>query len=447
MKNLVWTTLAALLALALPSMLIIIRNHVRRTRGDLLTEFENVFNLSGKANTSFEFAKNKYLGKDKVSPWRLYMAAIPFMLLSFAGLTLALMPITSSTNALTIHDFVAPTLFTSGGLSGDNPQYFYSTLTILTITFVGSFIFALRYLVRAIANFDLAPLTFFRVTVNMILAMAVAVTLWRTLPDLTSVFFGAKEGAAGDATVGTLWYGTAFLIGFFPDLGLNFLLERIPLPFKRDRDDLLKECAVASIEIVDGIDVWKRFRLEETDIVDVQNLAALNPIILFVETPYPFYTCFDWIAQAQLCTIVGPDRFIELRRRHIRTVFDLERAVFGPHSTEKARKIVAEVMYTTGPASRNFFSNWQRGSSENAQNAQAAFEYDGYDDETFQHLVRVSVDDLHVHRLRQLWIDIGSQLGAHSMNLKPLYDLEYPPALQDNLPEHPAVPSAPLVAA
>ncbi len=35
---------------------------------------------------------------------------------------------------------------------------------------------------------------------------------------------------------------------------------------------------------------------------------------------------------------------------------DLERAVLGPQSTVQARKIVAEVLFATGPESREFFT-------------------------------------------------------------------------------------------
>ena len=94
-------------------------------------------------------------------------------------------------------------------------------------------------------------------------------------------------------------------------------------------DDVMKSVAIIPIEIVDGIDYDVRYRLEETNIVDIQNLATYNPVLLFVETPYGLYEAFDWVLQAQLCLAVGPKTFLELKKYKVRTIFDLENAVTG----------------------------------------------------------------------------------------------------------------------
>lgn len=423
---LVTMMIAFILALAIPVILIVIRNNVRQQRGSVVAEFEKVFDMANVHNASFEFVKNKYQGPDSFSWRKLYLAAVPFMMVSFCGISLAFIPLkeTELKKGLTVHHLVAPNLLTNGGLLEENAQYFENFLTVAIVAFIASFLFALRYLVRSIANFDLAPLTFFRVTLHMLLAIATAGVLWRTFPNLSATISGS-DPATTAATASLLWMGTAFVIGFFPDLGLNYLIQRIPFPLKRNRDDLLGQCAVTSIEVVDGIDIWKRFRLEEIEIVDVQNLATTNPILLHVETPYGFYECFDWVAQAQLCTIVGADQFLELRRRHIRTVFDLERAVLGPQATEQARRIVADILFATGPDTGKFFDKWRRG-TDPGQPAGAAqpLAHEHYDDATCRHLVRAMLDDLHVHRLRQTWIHTARKLGAPSMSLDPFYKME-----------------------
>jgi hypothetical protein len=435
-----WATIGAafVIALATPIILIAVRNHVRRARAIIVDEFEEVFEI--RNNTSFEFAKSKYRGPDKLSWWKLYVSALPFMMVSFWGLILAFIPLRQTEQLdeiATIYEFIAPTMLTNGGLHGESSQYLENILTVATIAFVGSFLFALTFLVRAIANYDLAPLTFFRVTLNMLLAMTTATILWRAVPDLLPDFVSGKRAGAGGDQLGIVWYGAAFLIGFFPDLGLALLVKRIPLPLKQTRDDLLKQCAVASVEIIDGIDLWKRLRLEEMDIVDVQNLAAINPILLLIETPYGFYECFDWVAQAQLCTIAGPDRFIELRRRHVRTVIDFERTVLGPESTEQARRIVAEVLFATGPESKTFFEKWTRHPGPEKQGGgEQPSAYEPYDDATFKHFVKAMLDDLHVHRLRQVWIDIAHKLGEHSMTLTQLYEMEEKLGKHRSTPPH-----------
>jgi hypothetical protein len=97
-------------------------------------------------------------------------------------------------------------------------------------------------------------------------------------------------------------------------------------------------------------------------------------------------------------------------------------------------------MFATGPLSRDFFANWKRSSDQ----TEKPFAYEEYDDATFRHLVQVSLDDLHVHRLRQLWIDVAHKLGAESTSLKPLYDLEHatatpPPPARPDMRDNPIV--------
>ncbi|MFX8335513.1 hypothetical protein ABTL52_19890, partial [Acinetobacter baumannii] len=89
---------------------------------------------------------------------------------------------------------------------------------------------------------------------------------------------------------------------------------------------------------------YTRFRLEVNGINEVQNLATANAILLHIETPYGLYQTIDWVAQAQLCTIVGPERFLAFRQFTIRTIFDLERATLSLRSTSQLRRIIGAIL-------------------------------------------------------------------------------------------------------
>ena len=165
-------------------------------------------------------------------------------------------------------------------------------------------------------------------------------------------------------------------------------------------DDVMKSVAIIPIETVDGIDYDVRYRLEETNIVDIQNLATYNPILLFVETPYGLYEAFDWVLQAQLCLAVGPKTFLELKKYKVRTIFDLEKAVTGDGTDGLARMMGTLLYADADPDVRKFIVS-----------AAADPNVPGVPDVvSVRRAVVVMGDNLHTRRLRQLWSVIYEQL-------------------------------------
>src|SRR5262249_40870266 len=157
------------------------------------------------------------------------------------------------------------------------------------------------------------------------------------------------------------------------------------------------------IEVIDGIDSEVRSRLSQSHIVSMQNLATANPIMLFVETPYGVYQIIDWVAQAQLCAVLGPKALMELWKLGIRTIFDLERAVFGTSSLALRHEIGKIIV--SG-----------RKEEEQARLGLAAADQPSkQSDETVLALVEILVDDLHIQRLRQIVNRISERLGAENM--------------------------------
>ncbi|MCB6179096.1 hypothetical protein LHP98_13305 [Rhodobacter sp. Har01] len=75
------------------------------------------------------------------------------------------------------------------------------------------------------------------------------------------------------------------------------------------------------------------FRLEKANIHDVQNLATDNPVMRHIESPLGIYQTVGRVAQAQLSTLVGPERFLAPKTLNTRAIFDLRRAVCGDGAT------------------------------------------------------------------------------------------------------------------
>jgi len=182
--------------------------------------------------------------------------------------------------------------------------------------------------------------------------------------------------------------------------------------------------------VIDGIDFFTRFRLEEANIFEVQNLATSNPIMLFVETPFGIYQLIDWIAQAQLCSVVGPERFLLLRHHHIRTIFDLERAVLSLNTTLEMQRMVGSILFAATQRRAEFVTAFNVKLMTLEKPVSTGQELEKFDEQLakwlstgekemkmLEHLVRVMVDDLHVHRLRQIWKVMALRLGVEAAAL------------------------------
>ena len=282
---------------------------------------------------------------------------------------------------------------------------------MLTYVFLGSYIWTVQYLIRRISNFDLAPISFFQSISHILLALFTMATIWQ------SHILAAIPNQR-------LIIGMAFLVGFYPTVGVNHLVAKFPwLRLRRISSESHKLQEEFPLDMIIGIDPFMKLRLCEFEIVDVQNLATINPIQIFVETPYGLYEVIDWVAQAQLILAVGPKRTLSLRKLNIRTIFDLEKVLDSPSLRSRLLTALLADLSSAAPPPQNPDNEKVAVLASRDPAPSAAGELKSHQPSRLgssefvldtaveiEALVAIIRDDLHVQRLRQLWDVIGDRL-------------------------------------
>jgi hypothetical protein len=213
-----------------------------------------------------------------------------------------------------------------------------ATALVLGAGFVGAYVWSIEYLILRIANFDLSPLSFLRTAEHVLMTVFVAWVLCQVI---------AAPGIQEKLAVGMV-LGIAFLSGLYPSLGLNVLVDRLPhwLRLKRDVSQAGEISRSFPLDLIDGIDPSIRFRLNQLEIGEAQNLATANPILLYIESPYGLLEVIDWMAQAQLLVEFGPERFLQARAAGVRDMV----AFLELGGSEEGRRLLAPLLLPGGQA-------------------------------------------------------------------------------------------------
>ena len=278
-----------------------------------------------------------------------------------------------------------------GWLSPTTPQIALPLFAIvIAASYTGALMFMMRAFFRAINNFDLSPLSFMGAWVNLVLGVAAS---WFFVYGLMKVPGSFLSSLFPDETVLALVIVTSFAIGYLPDLAARNLIRASQLRnYKREDVEVYKSFTAIPVEVIDGVDTEIRDRLAEYHISAVQNLAAINPLLLYVETPYGVYQIMDWVAQAQLCCSVGPSSLVKLWRLGIRTIFDLERAALD--ASCRHPEVLAEI-------GKALFGSENKSPAINIVSQEAIIAD-----------ILVRLESPHVLRLRQLFIRVGDRMSG-----------------------------------
>ncbi|MDV2986513.1 UNVERIFIED_CONTAM: hypothetical protein Q9R58_19520 [Methylobacteriaceae bacterium AG10] len=405
-----WSGIAsALLSIILPIGIFLGIYNIRHAR---TAEIENLGKLFGFSKDedkktivpSYDIIHSRYnneltLGGILSSSVQYFFPVALFVLLSLIGFGAAFSPQISDCAGTEQSPLVNP----DGTLLGS-----------LVYSFFGSYLWSIGHLVRRVANYDLSPISFFQAVLHLLLAVFVSAAIWHA-----HIF---HHGGTN------FLVAVAFIIGWFPDLFLGMLAAKFPwLALKKINPETSALREDIPLDTILGIDSFIKLRLNEHEIMDVQNLATANPIKIAIETPYGLLEAVDWVAQAQLILAVGSANVVALRKYNIRTVFDLERATRNPAISRQLLQILKRVAPSNpapedggdaaAPArpDRDGSPASGRAAAENLDpgelkkgNSQPSLDLD----DEFAAFVSFVRDDLHVRRLRQIWDILNQHFDA-----------------------------------
>jgi hypothetical protein len=181
------------------------------------------------------------------------------------------------------------------------------------MAFFGAYFFGLQHIFRRYSSNDLTPAVYYGASMRMLLAGMTALIIYNGYTALSGA--GDSSGAI-TATIGP---ALAFLIGIFPQRGMRWLTDRIPM-LSGVADPSVRPMP---LEMIEGVESHDTLRMEELGIDSCYDLATADFVPLLLKTPYSARQLIDWILQAKLCVYFG-DTVKDLRRIGIRTLVDLE---------------------------------------------------------------------------------------------------------------------------
>lgn len=219
----------------------------------------------------------------------------------------------------------------------------------LKFGFLGAYAFAISMLIRRFYQSDLRPSAYAGVVLRIVLVLLIVAVLHQ---------FFALSSTPG-APVSHTEMVTAFIVGFFPLVGLQALQRVASKALQAVVPQLSPDYP---LDQLDGLNVWYEARLTEEGVEDMQNLTTMNLVDVILHTRVPVGRLVDWVDQAFLLIHLEPvDRKqlvarrkdgtaadtdprsgvntrIALRRVGIRTATDLLKAVPDPCDPSAAMK-------------------------------------------------------------------------------------------------------------
>ncbi len=155
---------------------------------------------------------------------------------------------------------------------------------VLKYGFLGSYAFVTGMLIRRFFQSDLRPSAYASSVFRIILVLLIVAVLHQVIGGASPVSDHAE-------------LATAFIIGFFPLVGLQALQRVTSKVLRRFVPPVTSEYP---LDQLDGFNLWYEARLTEEGVEDMQNLTTMNLVDVILHTRVPAGRLVDWIDQAFL---------------------------------------------------------------------------------------------------------------------------------------------------
>ena len=418
---------SAVVAAAIPVVFVGVRQSTKLLRQGIVADLSSIFEGEGEfgsvAIPSFEFVKYKYkvsggrggwtdrtYGDFKIRHW--LIAGVPLSLVLFVMNALGL--------SVVLHAaFKLPIPIGVEWLEGGAPVPLFAWVVLAG--YAGGLLFTLRAFKQAVNNFDMSPLSLVGAIVNLAFGVTTGLLVAFSLFKLPSL---GGPWPLADSALFPVVIVTAFAAGFYPDVAMRQLLKLSRLRnYKQEASGFYERFKAIPIDVIDGIDGEIRSRLADYHLNSVQNLATANPLMLFVETPYGVYEIMDWVAQAQLCSSVGPVALLKLWDIGIRTIFDLERVVLDDCCSDDV--LIEQIGDILWDSQEHALARRSGTVAATAVHPKlSAVKAD----------IRMRIENPHALRLRQIFNQVGHSLGEGARRLRPVHDFDPAPRRTSRIP-------------
>jgi hypothetical protein len=155
---------------------------------------------------------------------------------------------------------------------------------VLKYGFIGAYAFVTGMLIRRFYQSDLRPSAYATAVLRIILVLLIVAVLHQVI--------GNSKATANHAEL-----AAAFVIGFFPLVGIQFLQRATSKALHLVVPPISSEYP---LDQLDGLNLWYEARLTEEGVEDMQNLTTMNLVDVILHTRVPPGRLVDWVDQAFL---------------------------------------------------------------------------------------------------------------------------------------------------